>query len=360
MVPTLDFGGVESVVVAHAAEARRRGIDLRVCTFWRDGEAARQIRALGIQVDVLGVSPSPRGLAAHRALRGYLASRPMDVLHAAIFEANVVAALSGLRSSRRPALVTEEVGIPYERSGMARLLSALSHRRADLTIGVANASLRYLRERERVPSEALELVYNCVPGRWFDPDNRVELRTRCRRVVTVGRLVPEKDHILLVEAFARVLREHEEARLEIIGEGPLRAALERRVRELGVGHAIRLPGFQSDPRVALMRSDLFVLPSKQEGLPLALVEALAVGLPALGSDAGGIPEVFEGSLSGRVIPSGSVDAWAAALLDELDSTRGERAATVMKQHAATEKFRPEAYVNRLERIYIEALRRRGS
>lgn len=138
-------------------------------------------------------------------------------------------------------------------------------------------------------------------------------------VVAVGRLVAKKDQLTLLDAFARVVRDRP-ARLLVFGEGPMRRPLERRIAALGLGEHVALPGHTANPFAAIARADLFVLSSISEGMPSALIEALACGTPSVSTDCpSGPAEILEAGKVGRLVEVGNPEALARAMLETLDA-----------------------------------------
>jgi glycosyltransferase involved in cell wall biosynthesis len=141
---------------------------------------------------------------------------------------------------------------------------------------------------------------------------------RPRLVVgTAGRLSPEKNHALLIEAAARVGKERADIGFVVFGDGPLRPALEGRINRLGLRDRFVLAGFRADVASYLPHLDLAVLSSTTEGLPVFLLEAFAAGIPIVATAVGGIPEVVEEGKSGYLVPSADPGALAARILDAL-------------------------------------------
>lgn len=159
-------------------------------------------------------------------------------------------------------------------------------------------------------------------------------------LLALGRLSPEKGHRALLEAWSRLPRHGvppalaERLRLLLVGDGAERAAL----AALAQGDArVILAGWRDDPHACLGAADVFVLPSLREGLPLALLEAMAVGLPIVATSVGGVPEALEHGRVGAVVAPGDVHALAAALADALVASaggRGEVPAAVERVRAA--------------------------
>jgi glycosyltransferase involved in cell wall biosynthesis len=131
------------------------------------------------------------------------------------------------------------------------------------------------------------------------------------RLIAVGRLKPPKDFVNLVRALATLPDGSFEAL--IVGEGPDRALVEAEIERLGLGARVELTGERSDVPALLADSDLFVLSSTSEGLPVSVLEAMAAGLPVVASEVGGLPELVADGESGLLVQSGDPDRLGAAL-----------------------------------------------
>ncbi|MCS6851722.1 MAG: glycosyltransferase [Gemmataceae bacterium] len=175
----------------------------------------------------------------------------------------------------------------------------------------------------------------------------------------VGRFQPQKNHEFLIE-IAAALREREpRARLLLVGDGPLRPAMERRVRDRGLGAAVVFAGARSDvPRLMLGAMDVFVLPSHYEGLPLVGIEAQAAGLPCVLSDV--ITEELDvvPGLIGRMALGRPAADWAQAILGRRRE-RSSEAAREALERVRSSAFNMEQGVRLLEAIYEEVGSRRG-
>jgi glycosyltransferase involved in cell wall biosynthesis len=201
----------------------------------------------------------------------------------------------------------------------------------------------------------IEVIPNAVEGTYAaarardEPDHPWLVERSRPTLIQVGRLVAKKDQLTLLDAFARVVRDRP-ARLLVFGEGPMRRKLERRIKELGLGEHVALPGFTPNPFAAIARADLFVLSSISEGMPSALIEALACGTPAISTDCPcGPSEILEGGKVGRVVEVGNADALARAILETLDApprpeTLRRRAADFALDHIV------QRYVDLLEGV----------
>lgn len=162
-----------------------------------------------------------------------------------------------------------------------------------------------------------------------------------RTLIAVGRLHRDKGFDLLLRAFALVGDEHPDWDLTVLGEGEERGRLETLREELGLGGRVRLPGRVKDPYAFLRRATLFALPSRVEGFPLALCEALACGLPAVCADcAGGVRDIIEDGVNGLLVPKGDAGALAGAL-GRLMSDEALRRRLSLRAPEVVERFSPE-------------------
>ncbi|MGB8932477.1 MAG: glycosyltransferase family 4 protein, partial [Anaeromyxobacteraceae bacterium] len=145
------------------------------------------------------------------------------------------------------------------------------------------------------------------------------------RFVCVARLNEQKGHLLLLEAVARLREEGRELEVVLAGDGPLRPQIEEAIRRLGLAASVRIAGWMSASQVreAILSSRALLLPSFAEGLPVVLMEALALGRPAITTAIAGIPELVEHGVSGWVVPAGSVEALVDAIREALDASPDE-------------------------------------
>jgi glycosyltransferase involved in cell wall biosynthesis len=176
--------------------------------------------------------------------------------------------------------------------------------------------------------------------------------------LTVGRLVPEKGHDILLDAFAHVVRARPTARLAIAGDGPERQALDRAITSLGLSGLATLLGERRDVSTLLDAADAFVLSSRWEGLPMVLLEAAAQALPIVSTDVGGCREVAQPDL-GAVLSSPNPRGLASAMLQVIDLSPTERASVGwgLRRHVEA-NFEIGTVVDRWDALYASLLERR--
>ncbi len=170
-------------------------------------------------------------------------------------------------------------------------------------------------------------------------------------VVNVGALVAHKGQRHLIEAMPLVMRRVPDAHLVILGEGDLRGTLERQVKDLHLEKVVRLPGFREDVLGLAKAADVFVMSSITEGLGSAVLDAMAMGLPVVGTRAGGIPEAVVHDETGLLVPPADAEALAAAMVRVLtDATLRQRFGDAGRRRVA-EHFDVDALVEGTLAVY---------
>lgn len=294
-------------------------------------EFVAELESRGITVwspDITSRGSAVRGL--WRLLRHLRARRP-QVLCTFMFHANILGAILG-RLAGVPVVVAS---IRNERFGprWRESLEAVAQRLCDVTVVNSERVAASLRARGIVPSDRCRVIPNAVDlARFHPPDAPTRESTRQRLGVppttflwlAVGSLYPQKDHESLLRATARLCERYPSLRIAIAGDGPLRKPLARLSREISVEDNVHWLGVRTDVPDLLGASDAFVLSSRWEGSPNAVLEALAGGVPVVATDVGGVRELVEDGGSGFVIPAGDVDALASAMERVMNLPRQDR------------------------------------
>jgi len=201
-----------------------------------------------------------------------------------------------------------------------RLHRPLVHR----YVALSKHQERYLVERVGIPARRVTQIYNGVDVQRFRPrgPDGPGRRETTVAIGTVGRMQEVKDPLNLVEAFLWLRRERPDLvpriRLAMIGDGALRQAVEARLREGGAWEAASLPGAREDVAEQLRLLDVFVLPSKAEGISNTILEAMATGLPVVATSVGGNPELVDAERTGILVPASDPPALGAAIARYID------------------------------------------
>ena len=328
-LPCLSGGGAQRVMLMLAKGFSARGYAVDLVLAKAEGPFLKDVDN-SVRIVDLGAS---RVLTSLPGLARYLRRERPRALLSAMGHANVVAIMARTLSSGHTRLVVSEHSTlsasrahATSRRGrsMAHFMRWL-YPRADGLVAVSAGVADDLARSIRLPRQRIEVVYNpvvndsmtvlgqAVPPHHWAADVQVPL------ILAAGRLVPEKGFCTLIRAFASV-RKLCEARLLILGEGPMRPQLEAVIAQLGLHDSVNLPGFVDNPFAFMRRADLFVLSSVYEGLGNVLIEAMSFGTPVVSTDCpSGPAEILEGGRWGRLTPVGDADALALAMIETLNA-----------------------------------------
>ena len=326
-LPSLAGGGAERIALTLLAGLVGRGVpaDLVVAG---SGGALRAEVPQGVRLVDLGKT---RPLRAVPALIRYLRRERPSALLSTVLNANVAASIAvrmsgaGIRHVVREAsTLSAELArsSPLNRLLM-RVIARRLYPRADAVVAVSAGVADDLERTLGLDRRAIQVIHNPVLSESLLKRAR-QHRARAWSgegilpvIVGAGRLSREKDFGTLIEAFARV-RQSIPSRLVILGEGEERNALQDLARRHGLENDISMPGFVTDPYPIYAGSTVFVLPSRWEGSPGALVEALACGAPVVATDCPSGPrEILADGAYGQLVPVGDAEAMATAILDVL-------------------------------------------
>jgi len=278
-----------------------------------------------------------------------------DLLHLHTFKAGFLARLAG-RIIGIPSVYTIHAWL-YGTAAVSRFSSALSgpcERLAaywcERIITVSRSGARVVRGHRIGSPSKLVTIHNGLP----DCSEQARLSPTETPVITmVARFIEGKDHDLLLRAFARIPKG---PRLRLVGDGPTRTSAESLAHELGIQEQVDFLGNHDDVASLLATSDVFVLASRSEMLPISILEAMRAGLPVIASDVGGVGEAVAHNENGFLVPSGSVSALAQALTD----LTNDYALRVRMGHAGrlrfTDQFLSSSMQERTRCIYRDVLR----
>lgn len=219
-----------------------------------------------------------------------------------------------------------------------RILAKNLFKRADYAVFQTTDAKNWFPVKLRKKSE---VIFNPIDEKFLNEP----LSERGKDIVATGRLEPQKNHRLLIDAFTRIA-DRTEGNLVIYGEGSLRGELQSRIDENGMHDRILLPGRTTDVISSIRNASMYVLSSDFEGMPNALMEAMALGLPCISTDCpcGGPGELIENGKNGLLVKTGSVSALSGAMLDILENSdkaakMGSQAKKDCGKYTSSEIFR---------------------
>lgn len=371
--PVLQFtdallrGGAERLLVELAVRLDRARFDPAVACF-RQEAFANELAAGDRKVHIV---PKRRAfdLGLLLRLRRLLRRERIALVHAHDLQSATYGLLAG-RLARVPAILTVHgLGI-FRQKRSASLLPRLG-RWLDRVAFVGRWLQRAAAEEFGLRPRHPLVVHNGVEVAAFrpgppEPALRAELRVPEGALIvgSVGNLRPVKDYPCLLRAFAAATQglrvpggTGASPVLVLVGDGPERPALEALARELGIAGAVRFAGARADVPRLLRLFDVFALSSQTEGISVALLEAMATGLPAVATDTGGNPEVAVEGETARLVPVGDPEAMGQALAGLLADPARRRAWGQAARRRVESQFSLDRMVKAYEQVYTELLRR---
>ena len=327
------FRGGEQQLLLLLAGLQAERPDIEASVVAQPGSAlAERARAAGHDVTEIAMGAALDFGAAGR-LRAHLREVQPALVHAHTAHAHGHGwrAVRGLGPAPPRLLVTRHVAYSIFRHSFLRLNRRKYVRGCDRILCVSRAVERALLT-DGVPQPQLQVVRSGIDvGVWArDEAARAQARATLGAsddtlvLGAVGALTPEKGRVHLLEAFALLDPARRDARLVLLGDGPLRTELEARAEGLAIVDRVHFLGHLDDVATWLSAFDVFSAPSESEGLSLSLMQAMAAGLPVIASEVGGMPEVVGSGGAGRLVPPGDVAALAAELA-ALSEDKGLRA-----------------------------------
>jgi glycosyltransferase involved in cell wall biosynthesis len=348
------IGGAERHLLALLPALRERGVDARLLSLDAGADSARfhdALEAAGVpwRRVTCGLDASP--LLAVRVARAVRAERP-DLLHTHMVHADVYGSLAA--HALRVPFVSSRHNDDRYLLGPFRYVDRTFMHGVRRLIAISDAVREFV-ARAGLPREKLVTVrYGLDAPPHAASEAPPDIPAGAPLVLAIGRLIEQKDHATLLCAFARVQAEVAEARLAILGWGPLEDELRTLVVELGLADTVVIPG-RVEPRDWLARADVFAHTSRWEGFGIVLLEAMLSSLPVVATRASAVPEIVADGETGLLVEPGDAEGVARALFELLRDEERRRALGEAGLRRAREEFSVARMTDRTVDVYREAL-----
>lgn len=362
LIKGLGRGGAESLVLAQVLKRDKERFDYRVAYLTPNKMAlVPDIEREDVPVTCLAARSS-RDLTWVRRLRRLVVEQRIDVVHvhSPVAAAGARLAVRSVPRRQRPAIVTTEHNMWGTHVWQTRLADASTSALDDAHIAVSAAVRSSLPARLGARTEVIHHGID-LAGVAAHRDERCDVRRQlgletATVVSAVANLRRTKGWPDLLVAARQVLDEVEDAVFIAVGQGPMEAEIQALHRDLGLGDRFRLLGYRADAVRLMAGSDVFCLASHDEGLPVVLMEAMALGLPIVATDVGGVGELVSSPEHGHLVPPRRPDLLSAALIEMLTNEQRRAAASALVEQAA-EGLDATRSVRRVESIYESIARR---
>ena len=360
VVASLPTAGMEMVVAHLARGLLARGHDVGITCIEERGPLGEQLACEGIRVSVVP-APGLRTILFPNALADWFRELRPDVIH--VHSGAWLKAARAARKAAVPHIVYTAHGLFETEQWHRPLLERWSARCTDAMV-VVSEPLRTALSAVGVDPDRIIVLPNGMDTDQFRPGpasgtvrGRFGLAADAFVIGHVARFTPVKNHALLIDAFARVVKERPSAFLALIGDGPLRSAAEDRALMLGIADRIGFFGMASELPAIYRDFDLFVLSSLSEQTSISLLEAMATGIPVVATAVGGTPDLVDRGAAGRLVPSEDAGALANAIVALFDDETARRTLSDAGRRRVVDHYGMEAMLDGYETVYRAASRR---
>ena len=345
-VYSMEMGGAEMLVAQLCRVQRAAGHHVEVCAYSTLGVLGERLIEDGIAVHVLGEA---HPLATMRRYFSLLRRLRPDVVHCHNPAPALQAALPARLAGARTVVLTRHslVSPPYDRRAEMKL-AVVAGLAIDRIAGICEITCSNLRAAPFARPRRIVRVYNgadAVAAAGFAPD------PTHFTLVFVGRLAAIKDLPTMLRAVAIARERVPQLRLWVVGDGPVRAELERLAEELGIAQAVTFWGQQMQTDRFFAGADLFAMSSISEGLPMSLLQAMSAGKAAVATDVGGLAEIVRHTGGGLLVHAGDADAMAEAIVNLATDPERRMQLEVNARDSYAREFTLERMAQAYEQIY---------
>jgi L-malate glycosyltransferase len=367
LITSFDVGGTERQAVELLKRIDRRRFDVSLAAMRLEGPLYREVAAMFPRAPQFPLTSFYNANAAKQLmrLRGWLIRERVEILHAHDFYAGLLGAaaarLAGVRmiSSQRHMRLSDRRAHEWG--------TRLTHRLASRVLVNSEAIRDHLLAGGGVAPEKIVVIHNglsdAAERAAFDDDGRSKQRAALLRELSldeeakliglVARLQPVKGHRYFIEAAGRVAAAEPKAHFLLVGDGALRREIEEQAARLGVGDRMHLLGDRRDAALIAAGFDVAALASLNEGLPNAVMEAMAVGAPVVATAVGGTTELVIDGATGFLVPPADADALARRILDALRNPEQSARMAENGRRRVLSQFSMRRMVESVERLYEE-------
>ncbi len=361
LITWLPVGGIERRIGTILPLLHERGHHTEIVCLREYGALAERIMDKGIPVSLIPLKSRlhPAGI---RALARFIKKGNFDIVHSHMYRSNVPGTIAAKVAGFKGVVLSQVHNMDTWETRRQRWMDRFLCRWRDGVIAVSERVKQDVIENLHLPLEKCYVLYNGIDiERYSNAEiprglrEELGIRESDILVTMVARLVPQKNHHMVVEAAEDIVRREPRIKFMFVGDGKLREELEQQARERGIGQHVIFTGKRDDIPSLLEISDISILPSFKEGFSNAIIEAMASGLPVIASDVGGNPEAIEHDQCGYIIQPEDKEKFIAYTLR---LAQDEDLRQRMSNNAAerAKKFSISEMVEHTENLYLKLLK----
>lgn len=343
-IGTLCNGGAERVVSILAGHMAKQGMDVEILTYY-DREISYELDSRVKHTVVENLTGTGNKLKNLFAIRKYF-KKNAKVVISFLAPFNIMAIAANLGNGVPMIVADRNDPTKVPSNTVVRKVRDFLYMLADGIVVQTQKNKAYFNNTVQKKSK---VIYNPID---LKENAGIALKSKKeKKIVTAGRLMPQKNQKMMIRAFANVMKKHPEYQLVIYGEGPSREELEKLVKELGITENVLLPGNVSDIHERIKNAEIFVLSSDYEGMPNALIEAMCLGLPSISTKVSGATDLIMDHENGLLTELDHQEQLEKAMLELIEN---KELAEKIAQNAA--KLNGELEVSKIMQQWIDFIK----
>ena len=315
---TAEYGGTETKVLALVTHLPSDQFDRHVCFLGnQEGPISKQLQRNNIPVTFLNFRVS-QAYQRIKTIYSFFKEHAFDIIHVYGLRANLITRIIG-KIARMPIILggLESIHSSDHRddsdSPLPLFLDRITMPLIKAYVSNSQAAVDFFISKG-FPPEQFHVIYNGIQVALYQNASKIQNQfNKMPVIVNVANLRHVKHHDLLINACAKLKRNGTPFHLNLVGKGPLKDSILQQINALGLTNEVSLLGERSDIPYILSTSDIFVLSSYFEGMPVSIMEAMASGLPIISTDVGGVSELVDNGNTGILVPSNHVDLLSRAI-----------------------------------------------
>ncbi|MFH1062926.1 MAG: glycosyltransferase [Candidatus Omnitrophota bacterium] len=354
IVEDLKTGGLEKIIASIATGLDKETFNLKVWCLSRGGEIYDELQSKAVEIENLDMK-SPRNPLFLLSLCSKFKKNKIDIVHTHGYTATTIGRLTAFLSGVK-VIIAHIHSTYYNYNKKQLIIEKIFSLFTKKIICCSKAVAEFVKENEKINPLKIQVIYNGIDVNKFEVVSSIKKQENKRFTVgCVASLVEHKGHKYLLEAAKEVLDTlPDKVRFMLVGDGVLRKQLEKQVRNLGIAEYVSFMGNVKNIEALISTFDIAVLAScEREGLGIALLEAMAGGIPVIGTNVGGIPEIIENKKNGLLVKPYDSKSIAQAIImmcNDWDKTKlmGEKARLTVEK-----KFSKEVMLKAITKLYLE-------